>query len=72
MANKEQTYPPIVVDPDSPWAAVAEQQAAAAEHYAELSIASGMAFRGAQQEAYEGYAQQEAARSSSAGRRKPR
>lgn len=43
------------IDHDSPWRALAEKQADAAEHYAKLSIASGLAFRDAQQEAYEGY-----------------
>lgn len=60
MAPTEQTIPPLEIDPESPWVHEAEAIAASTRHYAELSYRQGMAFRGAQQEAFEGYMAQEA------------
>ena len=50
----------IPIDPYSPWAHIAENLAASASHYSELSNASGTVFSAAQHEACESYEQQEA------------
>jgi len=46
---------PLELDSESPWLAEAESIAASTRHYAELSYKTGLAFRSAQQEAFEGY-----------------
>lgn len=45
----------LELDPESPWLAEAEDIAASARYYAELSYRQGLAFRSAQQEAFDGY-----------------
>jgi hypothetical protein len=59
----------VEIDPESPWAAFAEEQAASAEYYSDISNLSGLAFREAQQQAFESYLQlEEGARSEALGK----
>lgn len=56
MASTEHLpVPPLDLDPESPWLHEAEAIAASTRHYAELSNQTGLAFRAAQQEAFEEY-----------------
>lgn len=59
LSKPTEEPPPLEIDPESPWADHAEEQAASAVHYSDLSNTTGLAFREAQQEAMEAYLRME-------------
>lgn len=53
--TENQPVPPLDLDPESPWLHEAEAIAAATRRNAKYSYEDALDFRGAQQEAFEGY-----------------